>query len=567
MTEHPRGDRELARGAQAAGVGLVSGYPGSPATLILEELARAPALFAHWAPNEKVALEMAYGASLAGVRALAVMKGVGLNIALDPLATMALSGCNAGLVIAVGDDPGGWGSQNEQDSRHLARLAEVPLVSPVGVGQAAALMSQAFAWSEAVGTPVILHFCGSLALAEEGPGQGEEWLEPWVLPERRRGFGLGGAAGRDRWVVLPANVVAYHRRQHRRLRRLQALFEASPYDLDRGQGRCGVLAVGFMARKVLDVAPTPIPWHVLGLSALWPLPESRLTRWLSGSSSGAPLQRVLVLEEGSPFVEETLRALVQRRGIEVQILGRNDGIVPGEGELGASETAAALWALEPGLHLASSSESARAMPSRVPLCPDCPYRPTFAALLRAFASRSTPLLDPAEDEQQAERREGRGKFIVVGETGCMVRAHLPPMRLFDVKYSLGAGLGLGMGLAAADPARHTVAILGDSSFFHTDLNALPHAVQLNLPLTVLILDNGTTALTGGQMHPGSVLDERGQARAPVDLVDLVRACGVEPRLCHPEQVEDLEAALDEALSANGLRVLIIRSPCPKHTRG
>ena len=563
MTQRFRGDRALAWGALAAGVRLVSGYPGSPATGVFEALAadwaegrpngswgpngsRGPngsPVQAHWAPNEKVALEMVYGASLAGVRALAVMKGVGLNIALDPLATMALSGCHAGLVIAVGDDPGGWGSQNEQDSRHLARLAEVPLLAPTGVGQAAAAMCQAFAWSEAVGTPVIVHFCTSLALAELAlrETKGEEVEDPHPLPDRQPGFWREP----DRWVVLPANVVRYHRRLHHRLQRLRDLFEASPYDHEWGQGEHGVLAVGYMARKVQDLAllsaaPGAFALRVLGLSSLWPLPEGKLARWLSG------LGRVLVLEEGSSFVEEALRALAQRRRLDVEILGRADGVLPSEGELGQVEVAAALRTLDPGLALATAPTLARAMPSRVPLCPDCPYLPTFESLLRVI-----------------ERRGGRDKHIVVGETGCMVRAHLG-LRLFDVKYSLGAGLGLGLGLALGDRTRRTVAILGDSSFFHTDLNALPHAAHLEPPLTVLILDNGTTALTGGQVHPGSALDERRQARTPVDLVAMVRACGVEPRLLGPESPDDLEAALGEALATEGLRVIIVRGPCPRY---
>jgi indolepyruvate ferredoxin oxidoreductase, alpha subunit len=559
LTRHLRGDAALAWGALAAGVGLVSGYPGAPATAVLEALAadRAVGPRARWAPNEKVALEMAYGASLGGVRALAVMKGVGLNIALDPLATMALSGCAAGLVILVGDDPGGWGSQNEQDSRHLARLAEVPLVTPTGVARAAALMGQAFAWSEAVGTPLIVHFTGALAAAEG------EVDPPWALPERPAGF-VAGNAGSERWVVLPANVVANHRRLHGRLQRLRASFEGSPYDVSRWHQAPrqetasprdqvsaqfpadGVLAVGAMAQKLREVLAGPagepwLPLRVLELSSLWPLPDGRLLRRLGS------LRRVLLLEEGGPFVEDALRALVQRRGLHLEILGRADEAVPAEGELGPEEVAAGLRALRPGLPLHLPPVVPRAMPSRVPLCPDCPYLPTFEALLCVLGERG-----------------GRDRHVIVGETGCMVRAQLEPLRLFDVKYSLGAGLGLGLGLALSDPQRRTVAILGDSSFFHTDLNALPHAAQLNPPLTVLILDNGTTALTGGQEHPGS--PAMAGLRA-VDLLELVRACGVEPRLCHPAEADDLRVALREALDAPGLSVLVIRGPCPRYVRG
>jgi indolepyruvate ferredoxin oxidoreductase alpha subunit len=226
MTETLRGDQALAWGALAAGVTVVSGYPGSPATGVFDafmsmaggdEASPKAGTHIQWAPNEKVALELAYGASLAGARALVVLKSVGLNIALDPLATMVLSGCHAGLVILLGDDPGGWGSQNEQDSRWLARVAEVPVVEPTSVHHAAALMTQAYAWSESLGTPVIVRVTGALTLAQ---GDVEE---PWQLPP----FEQGLIRQRDRWVVLPANVVARRRSQHRRLRQIQTQFARS----------------------------------------------------------------------------------------------------------------------------------------------------------------------------------------------------------------------------------------------------------------------------------------------------------------------------------------------------
>lgn len=548
-----RGDRALAQGALAAGVEVVTGYPGSPATGVFDgclEGTEPGQAHVQWAPNEKVAMEIAYGASIAGRRALVVLKSVGLNIALDPLATMALSGCHAGLVILLGDDPGSWGSQNEQDSRWMARVAEVPVVEPVSVEQSAALMVQAFIWSESLGVPVIVRIVGSLALAQ---GAVEE---PWRLPP----FGAGFLRQRDRWVVLPALVVRRHRSLHRKLRQMRALFEASPYDVLEGQGRgdgslpvVGVIAVGHTRAKVRRALAEGAPAQVLGLSSVWPLPERTLVRWLKG------LDRVLIVEEGGPFVEEQVRALAQRRGIAVAVLGRGDGslpvddrAIPAEGELTEPAIATALWRLDPGLAAEVPSTAGRAMPSRVPLCDDCPYRPPFEALIA-----------------EMEAHGGRNRHIVVGETGCMVRANLPPMRLFDVKYSLGAGLGLGIGLALGETApggqgQRVVALLGDSSFFHSDINALPYAAQLDLPMLVVLLDNGTTALTGGQVHPGSATDERGAPRRMIALAEVVRGCGLEPQVIAADDIAALRAAIAEGLRAAGTRVIIARGPCPRY---
>jgi len=542
MTSEPmRGDQGLALGALAAGVTLVTGYPGSPTTGVFDSLlawCEPDQTHVHWAPNEKVAMEMAFGASLGGSRAMVVLKSVGMNVALDPLATMSLSGCHAGLVILLGDDPGGWGSQNEQDSRWMARVAEVPIVEPCSVEQTASLVRQAFAWSESVGTPIIVRVTRALALAEG------HVKRPQELPP----FGAAFVRERNRWVMLPEGVVSAHRRLHGRLRQMAEIWNASPYDSRTGQGPIGVLAAGFTHARLLRTlggvaANLRTRTRSVGLTSVWPLPEAALTRWLE------QVERVLVLEEGGPFVEGSVRALAQRRNLPVEILGREDGILPAEGELTERDLSQALARLDGAIRLRQAENIDRSMPSKVPLCDDCPYRPTFEALLRAM-----------------DRHGGRESHIVIGETGCMVRANLPPMELFDVKYSLGSGLGLGMGLAASAGEHRVVALLGDSSFFHTGINALPLAAQLDLPVLVVLLDNGTTALTGGQAHPGSATDERGRSRERVDLAKVVRACGLEPLECTPDDLPAMEEAFGEGLADDGMRVIIVRGPCPRYAR-
>ncbi len=535
-----RGDVALAQGVLAAGVSLVTGYPGSPATGVFDALLElAPSdTYIHWAPNEKVAMEMAMGASLGGQRALVVLKSVGLNIALDPLATFSYSGCFAGLVILVGDDPQGWSSQNEQDSRWLARVAELPVIEPTDVGQAAGLMAQAFAWSEARQLPVIVRITTGLSL-DSAPVE-----PPWRLPPPVGVF----LRKRGRWVVLPDNVVRRRRTLHRRLRELAQDLERSPYDRAGGQGRLGVLAVGHAWAKLTRLLGAEAPLSVLGLSSVWPLPEESLARWL------APLERLLVVEEGGAFVEQELRALIQRRGLAIVVLGRQDRAMPEEGELSNAALAAGLQALAPGLALPPTKEQTRAMPSKTPLCAGCGYWPVMEALAA-----------------EMEARGGRQRHIVVGETGCMVRGDLPPLELFDVKYSLGASLGLGLGLALAGSRSRTrprvVALVGDSAFFHTNLNALPQIVQAGASMTVIVLDNRVTALTGGQAHPGTPQDERGALRASADIAAVLRAYGIEPATVSAEEPDELRAALAAALAAPGPAFVLADAPCPRYPTG
>jgi indolepyruvate ferredoxin oxidoreductase alpha subunit len=534
-----QGDEALARGALAAGVRVVTGYPGSPSTGVFDNIlahAEAEGIHVQWSPNEKVAMETAIGASIGGSRTLVTLKSVGLNVGLDPLATVSLSGCHAGFVILLGDDPGAWASQNEQDSRWSLRVAEVPIMEPLSVAQAGPLMHQAFAWSESLGMPVVVRVTRALTLAEGHVASLPEALQS------PKGF----LRERNRWIALPYLVVDRHRALHEGLREMQTAFETSPYNIEEGQGDVGVIAVGYAFSKLKALLQDyPLPCQIMGLSSTWPLPEERLSRWAQG------LQRILVLEENGPFVEQQVRDLAQRRSLSSRILGREEGTVPSEGELDRAKITDALQALLPDAQLPEQEAEERSMPSKVPLCDDCPYRPTFDALMAAM-----------------ERNGGRDEHIVIGETGCMVRANLPPMELFDIKYSLGSGLGIGLGVALSDTDHRVVAILGDSSFFHSDIPTMPQAVQLDLPMLVIVLDNDVTALTGGQVHPGSSKDELGRPRGKrTDLVDVIRGCGIEPQLFTPDEHATMEVAFDRALSADDFQVIVSRGPCPRYEEG
>ncbi len=533
----------LARGAIEAGVSLVTGYPGAPATAVFDcimDLTSPDEVQVEWTSNEKVAIEVAFGASLGGMRAMLCVKSVGLNIALDPLMAFNLSGCNAGLVILVGDDPGGWGSQNEQDSRLLALAAEVPLLEPTSVPDARTAMRQAFQLSEETGLPVMVRVTRALALAQAfDPGQ--EAVRAAAPPSFQREF--------MRWVVLPINVVPYHLRLHQRLDGVQSGFEDSPLNGVQGNGQQGVIAAGFAHRKLLDVLGGTVPpeLRILRLGTFFPLPAERVTAFLRAVES------VLVVEETAPLVERAVRAAAQEAGLTLSIYGRDTGHLSRAGELFAPHIAAALNRFLPSLALSTEGQSSRPMPSRQPVCDGCPYVPVFDALTDVIASLG-----------------GRDEFIVVGDPGCMVRSQMPPYELMDVKNSLGSSIGMAAGLALSqrhpEPAgrKRVVALCGDSSFLHSGFYGLVDAARLGAAMLVLILDNGTTALSGGQPHPASPVDARGRPRRTVDLAALAREAGAGAvQVIDLDRGEDVRAAIEAGVGSDAVAVVVARGRCPK----
>jgi indolepyruvate ferredoxin oxidoreductase alpha subunit len=351
------------------------------------------------------------------------------------------------------------------------------------------------------------------------------------------------------WIVLPVNVVARHRRLHARLEAAQTRSERSLLNTEQGDGRLGVIAAGYMYQKLFDLldgvrSPS---LSVFGLATTYPLPALRV---------GAFLKRVeaaLVLEETAPVVERAVRAQAQLSGTETPVYGRDTGHLPGVGEVSGSDIAQALSLVHPALSLPEVRDATRSMPSRVALCAGCPYIPTFEALLDAI-----------------EQHGGREQAIVVGDPGCMVRAQLSPFHLLDVKYSLGSSISTAAGFAAGQQLatgrrKHVIALCGDSGLLHTGINGLIDAARLGVSMLTVVLDNGTTALTGGQPHPGSATNLRGAQRPPVDLVALARAAGA-PVVGAVESTEvgPLRRAFAQGMSEEGLAVVIVRGRCPQH---
>jgi indolepyruvate ferredoxin oxidoreductase alpha subunit len=531
------GSHALAYGAIEAAVDYVTGYPGSPATGVVDALLELAGeeMRIEWAINEKSAFDAAFGASLAGHRSLLCLKSVGLNVALDSLMVSNLAAGDGGFVILVGDDPGGWGSQNEEDSRLLVAAAEVPLLEPVSLHDAQGVLMRAFDLSEQFHVPVVVRITRALA-SEKAPHQ------PPPLRARRVRQGVFERRG-ERFNVLPVHVVGFHRELHAAVDRIRAAFEESPLNREEGRGEYGVIAAGFAYRKLQDVLSQSgqPPLSILGLSTLHPLPERQIARRLQTWDA------VLILEETAPYLEIQVQALAQRASLTLPVYGRLSGHIPREGELFQWQFVEALAALLPEWPWPSFASGGRAMPSRQPLCGDCPYIPTFECLLEVM-----------------EEQGGRDAFVVTGETGCMVRSQLPPFELLDVKYGMGSSIGLAAGLARTGPPQRLVALSGDSALLHSGLGELIDAGQAGIGLLVIVLANETTALSGGQPHPGTAHDAQGAARQPVDLAGLVQAAGADiVRVIDPADRQAIQAALEEGLASGGLAVVIARRACPK----
>lgn len=530
------GSEALAYGALEAGVHYVTGYPGSPSTGTLEALLRlaGPGTQVEWAINEKSAADAALGVSLAGGRSLLCVKSPGLNVALDCLMVANLASGDGGFVILTGDDPNGWASQNEEDSRPLVLGLEIPMLEPTSVSEAVTIMRQAFELSEENGVPIVVRITRALAYDRA------LLPTPQVVPP-----GDGPAHFRrqaDRWTVLPIHVVGLHDRLHTRVAAVQKQFEASPWNGEEGVGRQGIIAAGHaydkVSRVLLESGQPPL--RVLRLTTLYPLPARRIATFLQEIDSA------LVIEELAPYVETHIQAIAQRAGLTLPIYGRGSGHLPGAGELFADAIAAGMARFLPGWEWPTFERAGRTMPSRQSLCDDCPYIPTLDILLEIMNERG-----------------GRDAFVVTGETGCLVRAQLPPWEILDMKYSMGSSIGLATGLARAGIPQKLVALSGDSAFLHSGLGELIDAVQAGVDLLVVILDNDTTALSGGQPHPASRYDVHGQPRRRVDLEGLVRATGATSAcVVDPVDASATRSALESGISSHGVSVVIVDHPCP-----
>ena len=528
------GNEAIALGAYHAGLAVAAAYPGTPSTEILESIAHLGDVYAEWAPNEKVAYDVALGASLGGARALVSMKHVGLNVAADPFFSSSYVGVGGGLVVVSADDPGMHSSQNEQDNRHYARAAKVPLLEPADSQEAYDFARLAFDISERFNTPVLLRTTTRVAHSRTVVETTRERLAP-----RAAKF----VHNAQRYVVIPAHARRLHPQVEQRQRELAAYAETFPGNrVERGDGRLGIVTSGVAYQYAREVFPRA---SVLKLGLSYPLPVG-LVR-----SFAASVERLIVVEELDPFLEEQIRAL----GLPTE--GKSIFPILGEFSLEVVERSARLAGLIDEKEEDAPSVPSVPLPARPPvLCPGCPHRTTFYALSLLGRRQAK-----ADGSAQAPR------LVVAGDIGCYTLGVLPPLQAMDTCIAMGSSIGMALGIEKAGVDEKVVAVIGDSTFLHSGLTGLLDVVYNGGSVTVIVLDNGTTAMTGHQEHPGTGFSALGAPAKAVDLAQIARALGVEDvREVNAFDLPALRQAIKSATDSPQPSVIIAKGLCALRNR-
>jgi len=508
------GNEAIAAGAHAAGVKVISSYPGTPSTEITEAASQYEQIACEWAPNEKVGLEVAVGASLAGARAMSCMKHVGLNVAADPLFTSSYTGVNGGLVVVVADDPGMHSSQNEQDSRHYARAAKLPMFEPADSQECQDMTRAAFELSEQFDTPVLVRLTTRIAHTRSPVELSA--VEPQVVRPYAKNI--------EKHVMMPAMARKRHRLVEDRMSRLAETSESvGCHQIIHKSRSIGFVTSGVVSQYVREAFPDA---SVFKLGLVWPLPIDALQRF------AADVDRLIIAEELDPVIETELKAA----GIACE--GKTLFTLCGE-----YSTALIRSGLEtnkptpPAFDAGQLTEA----PARPPvLCAGCPHRGLFMALKRL-------------------------KVIVTGDIGCYTLGALNPTYAMDTCVCMGASIGMAHGIAKATNGQltgKTVAVIGDSTFLHSGMTGLLNSVYNQSDSTILILDNSITGMTGHQQNPSTGLNIRMQQAPSVDLEALCRVLGAASvRVVDPADSKASEKTIAEELKQKGVSVIIARRPC------
>jgi indolepyruvate ferredoxin oxidoreductase alpha subunit len=501
------GNEAIARGAWEAGVVFAAGYPGTPSTEVLERLAGYDEVDAHWSSNEKVAFEEGMGAALGGVRTMVTMKHVGLNVAADPFMVFPYAGTNAGFVVLVADDPGMYSSQNEQDSRYLAKVAKVPVLEPADADEAREMIKAAFQLSETFATPVMFRTTTRLAHTRGVVEEDDRTEAP------RKEF-----SRRSSQYAIP--VYARFRRPEleAKLRQLQEFAEEYEGNvIESGDPSLAVVSHGIPYQYVREVAPAAT---VFKLGMVYPLPERKLKAFC------ARFGTVFVVEESEGFIQGEMASL----GI-TNVIGKQR--FTNIGELSADLVAAGLKGEPvPG----DFSEEAAILPRPPVLCAGCPHRGVFSTLKKLGV-------------------------LVTGDIGCYTLGTLPPFDAMHTTFCMGASIGNATGFNRAGE-ENVVAVIGDSTFLHAGLPSILSAVYNQVPTTLVLLDNGTTGMTGHQEHPGTGRTLKGAPAPAVDYETLLRSLGVQHvKVVDPWDLDVTENAIRSGLAHPGPAVIIARRHC------
>lgn len=503
------GNEAIARGAYEAGVKVTSAYPGTPSTEVSENVVKYDGIYAEWAPNEKVAAEVAIGASMAGCRSMCMMKMVGLNVAADPLYSGAYIGVNGGMVVVVADDPGIYSSQNEQDTRMVGRAAMIPVIEPSDSEEARVFTKRAFELSEEYDTPVILRTTTRLAHSQ-GIVNLEDRVEIDDKPYERN---------IAKNVMMPANAIKAHVKVEERMNRMAE--DASSLDINKveyNDTSIGIITSGIPYQYVKEVLPNA---SVLKLGLVHPLAKGLIQGFAS------KVDRLIIVEELEPVIEEQVKAM----GIACE--GKNLFTIQGE--------YSANMLREKILGEKVDIKQPAQAPARPPiLCPGCPHRSTYSVLKKL-------------------------RIHAAGDIGCYTLGAVNPLGVVDTTLCMGSSISTLHGMEKAkgkEYIKNWVAVIGDSTFLHTGVNSLMNMVYNKSTGTVIILDNSTTGMTGHQDHPATGKTLSGEAAYQVDLVDLCKALGVQHvEVVDAFDVDRLTKVVKEEVARDEVSVIISQSPC------
>jgi indolepyruvate ferredoxin oxidoreductase alpha subunit len=509
------GNEAIARGALEAGISLATAYPGTPSTEILENVALMDAKKAMWAPNEKIAVELASGVSFAGHRTMAAMKHVGVNVASDPLFTLAYTGVRGGLVIVTADDPELHSSQNEQDNRRYASFAKIPMLEPSDSQEVLEFTREAFPLSERFDIPVFLRTTTRISHGKSVVYAGE-----WERGEKYPDTGL--VKDPAKFVMVPANARIRHLDLEERISSLKDFAESCSFNrVEMADKELGVVTSGISYNYVKEALPDA---SVLKLGLVFPLPDKLIRDFASRC------RRIIVVEELEPYLEEGLRYL----GIEAE----GKSLISRFGEIDTGTVRRAVTGV--GEPAEARHEPLDSIPVRPPvMCIGCPHRGIFHLLSR------------------------KGIFVA-GDIGCYTLAVSPPLSAIHTTVCMGAGVNQAAGIEAVLPEEHgkVVAVIGDSTFLHSGLGGILNMAYNEIPATILILDNFTTAMTGRQNHPGSGFDITGNRTRQVDWDTLLRGLGMEHvRLVDAYDLEEMDSTLAEEIKREAPSVIVVRGAC------
>lgn len=534
------GNEAIGLGALAAGVRVVTGYPGTPSSEILPTVSAGNPgnIHVEWSVNEKVALEVAAGAAMAGARAMVTMKQVGLNVAADPLMSLAYLGVKGGMVVVVADDPGPISSQTEQDTRTFGLFSKLPVFDPASPEEAYEMMIDAFELSERYGTPVLFRPTTRVC-----HGNAPVTLREAVAAQAPVRFQKD-----SRWVIFPRLSYQNHIKMEQRLPVIAEELSGYRYNSLAGAGRLGIVTQGIStgyvgeALAILGEGAEALPAHkLLRVATPHPFPKRLALDFLDG------LDQVLVVEELDPFIERELQRLAGEKHLPVTVLGKASGHIQLAGE---NTVAAVTQAIAGFLGVAAPTlasplpDAAPELPARPPvLCPGCSHRSAFIAVKRAMRKR---------------------RAIFSGDIGCYTLGNAEPLNMVDTCLCMGAGITMAQGLHVVEPNAVHFAFIGDSTFFHSGITGIINAVYNKTPIVVVVLDNATTAMTGLQPHPGTGDTMMGEISTKIDIATVLRGLGV-PHVekCDPLKLDDSMAAVTRAAdaSAHGVAALIFESPC------